>query len=774
MADNLAWLDNLIANDKPAVKDTNIAGTNEATKPAIAQPAVTKPAEVTAPKSSDVAAPKSSDSKLDWLDNLIANDTKVQQTPATTNTAPTTKQPEVNLDGMTEAPPPPGGYKDPNAPQPKKEKTFFESARDFVANASDVFAYPVKKFSNDPVKFISDGVAGVADVAMDLPATAKYLADIYLANVGMPTAAIVNNLLSKTGLVDDHSKEIKEDIKTIQANIKKYDERHDTLGKYGNADAIENIILISIPLMRSYKSAIALEATLGAVTGIKENALDPNHKGPITDSMYVDAALGGAVGAIGTFAINRLAAKLGENAIPKGMDKDVFNWMLSKKLSPEQAADILKDVPKNEQAYRAAMALGDTGKGVMKQAVYSDNLSNQLNILARERANDIAKVGNTLNADEHLAVAGENFKKISELINTYDLPMDMTETFKGIKNIRDVNGITASPAINELNAIRNQWTTNGKDVQLADVLEVRKKVNALIRDADGADKSTLNEVKTAIDKTIDGSSKVPDTVKNALNKANLDYATAVKNKELAEIVNKNIDSHGLMDYKKYMKDLEESGIKTEQAKATAKLAEEYAEKYKNDKMFIGSKGSDRWRSVMGLLGLASTYAQQAVIRWGEYGLNNKVQAKVTKYLKNSKTMYEALSKITTDYKIPEEIRTKFEAEMHKIDKSELGPIEKGIARQGLAKAKAEGENLSKELERIKLQVNKANTEVLSKELALERAQQRNITGKALKLLEQKLENSKDAHAILYKDLLRIEDRIGKNADTQANYRKLSE
>lgn len=769
MADNLAWLDNLIANDKPAVKDTNIAGANEAT-PAIAQPAVTKPA-TTKPTE---AAPKSNDSQLGWLDNLIANDTKVQQTPATTDTVPTaTKQPEVNLDGMTEAPPPPGGYKDPNAQQPKKEKTFFESARDFVANASDVFAYPVKKFSNDPVKFISDGVAGVADVAMDLPATARYLADIYQANVGMPTAAIVNNLLSKTGLVDDHSKEIKEDIKTIQANIKKYDERHDTLGKYGNADAIENIILTSIPLMRSYKSAIALEATLGAVTGIKENALDPNHKGPITDSMYVDAALGGAVGAIGTFAINRLAAKLGENAIPEGMDKDVFNWMLSKKLSPEQAADILKDVPKNEQAYRAAMALGDTGKGAIKQAAYSDKLSNQLNILARERANDIAKVGNTLNADEHLAVAGKNFDEISNLIKTYDLPINMTETFKGIRFINDVEGKSSSPAINELNAIRKQWTTDGKDVQLADVLEVRKKVNALMRDADGADKVKLNEVKDAIDNTIK-TSEVPEAVKNAFNKANLDYATAVKNKELAEIVNKNIDSHGLMDYKKYMKDLEESGIKTEQARATAKLAEEYAEKYKNDKMFIGSKGSDRWRSVMGLLGLASTYVQQAVIRWGEYGLNNKVQAKVTKYLKNSKTMYEALSKITTDYKIPEEIRGKFEAEMRKIDKSELSPIEKGIARQDLAKAKIEGENLSRELERINLQVNKAKTQVLSNKIALDNAKEKSITGDKLELLKQRLENSEDAYNMLYKDRLRIESRIGKNADTQANYRKLSE
>ena len=772
MADNLAWLDNLIANDKPAVKDTNIAGTNEAT-PAIAQPAVT-------PKNNDVAAPKSNDSQLGWLDNLIANDTKVQQTPATTNTAPTTKQPEVNLDGTTEAPPPPGGYKDPNAPQPKKEKTFFESARDFVANASDVFAYPLKKFSNDPVKFVSDGIYGVADVVIDLPATAKYIANIYQANIGMPTAAIVNNLLSKTGLVDDHSKEIKEDIKTIQANIKKYDERHNTLGKYGNADAVENILLTSIPLMRSYKSAIALEATLGAMLGVKENALDPNHKGPITDSMYVDAAIGGAVGAIGTFAINRLAAKLGENAIPEGMDKDVFNWMLSKKLSPEQAADILKDVPKNEQAYRAAMALGDTGKGAIKQAVYLDTLSNQLNILARGRANDIAKVGNTLNADEHLAVAGKNFDEISKLINTYDLPINMKETFKGIRNIADVKGETASPAMNELARIRKQWTENGEDVQLADVLEVRKKVNALMRDADGADKVKLDEVKAAIDKTI-ASSKVPEAVKNAFNKANLDYATAVKNKELAEIVNKNIDSHGLMDYKKYMKDLEESGIKTEQARATAKLAEEYANKYKNDKMFIGSKGSDRWRSVMGLLGLASTYAQQAVIRWGEYGLNNKVQAKITKYLKNSKTMYEALSKITTDYKIPDEIRGKFEAEMRKIDKSELSPIEKGIARRDLAKAKTEGENLSIELERINLRVNKAKTQVLSDKIALDNAKVKKVTDdrsellkQRLELLKQRLKNSEDAYNMLCKDRLRIESRIGKNADTQANYRKLSE
>ena len=765
MADNLAWLDNLIANDKPAVKDTNIAGANEAT-PAIAQPAVTKPA-TTKPME---AAPKSNDSQLGWLDNLIANDTKVQQTPATSTA---TKQPEVNLDGMTEAPPPPGGYKDPNAPQPKKEKTFFEGVRDFVAGASDVFAYPVKKFSNDPVKFISDGIAGAADVAMDLHGTARYVADIYQANIGLPTAAIIDNLLAKTGLTKDHSKEIKEDIKTVQYYINKYDERHNTLGKYGNADAVENILLTAIPLMRSYKSAIALEATLGAVMGVKENALDPNHKGPITDSMYVDAAIGGAVGAMGTFAINRLAAKLGENAIPEGMDKDVFNWMLSKKLSPEQAADILKNVPKNEQAYRAAMALGDTGKGVMKQAVYSDNLSNKLNILARERANDIAKVGNTLNADEHLAVAGKNFDEISNLIKTYDLPINMTDTFKGIRFINDVEGNSASQAMKELASIRRQWTENGKDVQMADVLEVRKKVNALMRDADGADKIKLNEVKDAIDNTIK-TSEVPEAVKNAFNKANLDYATAVKNKELAEIVNKNIDSHGLMDYKKYMKDLEESGIKTEQARATAKLAEEYANKYKNDKMFIGSKGSDRWRSVMGLLGLASTYAQQAVIRWGEYGLNNKVQANVTKYLKNSKTMYEALSKITTDYKIPEEIRGKFEAEMLKIDKSELSPIEKGIARQDLAKAKIEGEKLTQELERINLRVNKAKTQVLSDKIALDDAKDKGVTGPRLELLKQKLQNSEDAHALLYKDSLRIESRIGKNADTQANYRKLSE
>lgn len=177
---------------------------------------------------------------------------------------------------------------------------------------------------------------------------------------------------------------------------------------------------------------------------------------------------------------------------------------------------------------------------------------------------------------------------------------------------------------------------------------------------------------------------------------------------------------------------------------------------------------------MGLLGLASTYAQQAVIRWGEYGLNNKVQAKVTKYLKNSKTMYEALSKITTDYKIPEEIRGKFEAEMLKIDKSELSPIEKGIARQDLAKAKIEGENLSRELEKLNLQVNKANTQVLANRIALDKAQKKGITGDELELLEQRLENSEDAYDMLYKDRLRIEDRIGKNADTQANYRKLSE
>jgi len=724
-------------------------------------------------KSVDTPSLKGGD--LAWMGKFENEFNKKPEIATTTNNKVSEAKPAgVNLDGGTEAPPPPGGYKDPNAPQPKKEKTFFENARDFVAEISEDIAYPVKKFTKDPVKFISDGVSGVVDVAMDLPATARYVADIYQANIGMPTAAIVNNLLAKTGLVDDKSKEIKEDIKTIQANIKKYDERHDTLGKYGNADAIENILITSVPMMKTYKAAIGVEGLLGALMGIKENASDPNHKGPITDSMYVDAALGGAVGAMGKFAVNRLVEKLGENAIPEGMDKDVFNWMLAKKLTPEQAADILKNVPKNEQAYRAAMYLGDSGKGAIKQAAYSDKLSNQLNILARQRANDIAKVGNTLNAAEHLEVAGRNFDEISKLINTYDLPMDMTKTFQGIRNIRDVEGISASPAMNELASIRKQWVENGRDVQMADVLEVRKKVNAMIRDADGADKIKLNEVKDAIDKTIELAPKVPKEVKSALNKANQDYATAVKNKELADIVDKNIDSHGLMDYKKYIKDLEDSGIKTEQARATAKLAEEYANKYKNDKMFIGSKGSERWRSIMSLLGLASTYVQQATIRWGEYGLNNKVQAKVTKYLKNSKTMYEALSKITTDYKIPEEIRGKFEAEMRKVDVSELGPIAKGIARQDLAKAKAEGEKLGQELGDINLQVKKANTQVLANKIALRKAQEKGVKGDELRLLEQRLENSEDAHAILYQKRSRIEDRIGKNINTQAYYRAQSE
>lgn len=760
MADNLDWLDELIANDKPAEKATdsnkNIklehkVGTDEVTLPAV---------EVTAPKDEG-----GNDDQLGWLDDLIANDTKAQDT---------SKPAENNLDGGTVASPPPGGYKDPNAPQPKKEKTFFESARDFVAEISEGMVYPIKKFSKDPVKFINDGISGVTDVAMDLPATARYVADIYMANMGLPAAAMVNNLLAKVGLDDDKSKEIGENIKNVQANIKKYDARHNTLGAYGNAEAVENGLLMLVPVLNSYKGAIALDAALGALRGVKENALDPNHKGPITDTIIRDAALGGAVGGVGRWAMNRLAARLGEDAIPEGMDKDVFNWMLAKKLTPEQAADILKNVPKNEQAYRAAMALGDSGKGALKQASYSDNLSNKLNILARQRANDIAKVGNTINAAEHLEVASKNFDEISKLINTYDLPIDMTKTFQGIRNIRDVEGISASPAMNELASIRKQWIENGKDVQMADVLEVRKKVNAMIRDADGADKIKLNEVKDAIDKTIELAPKVPKEIKNALNKANQDYATAVKNKELADIVDKNIDSHGLMDYKKYIKDLEASGIKTEQARATAKLAEEYANKYKNDKMFIGSKGSERWRSIMSLLGLASTYIQQAVVRWGEYGANNKVQAKVTKYLKNSKTMYEALSKITTDYKIPEEIRGKFEAEMRKIDVSELGPIEKGIARQDLAKAKAEGDKLGRELADINLQVKKANTKVLADRIALREAREKGVTGDKLKLLEQRLENSEDAHDILYQKRSRIEASIGKNADTQTYYRSQSE
>ena len=661
MADNLDWLDELIANDKPAEKasgnlvekaaNKNIkiehkAGTDEVTLPAV---------EVTASKDDD-------DSQLGWLDELIANDTKVQQTKDIAKPA------EVNLNGETEAPPPPGGYVDSSGkanpetwdayyarkknsePESKEE----EGALNFIAKHS-------KKVLKAAEEAVKDVVSGNA-----LAQQAQTALDLFNAKVGYPLATIFENFANSVGLTD--SDFYKKDLENVMKRLDKVDK---SLGVVGNNKYFEvntktamNAIDLLIPVMKSKAAAAAVEGFSNILRGITDRAgenakqTDETKKKDIltTGDVAKDAAIGAVIGV----AASKIGDWLGAHGNPD-IDPKVLQFFIRKGYTEQQARSAMASIPYEQQAYRAAMMTEEAGQGVLGRAMrQSDDMANTGLLKAKHRAQDVYKVADTENVEAIEQVAKDNFSRMKETIKDKNIQVDTADIFKGV-DIQTTDVQLLSNVEKQLLGFKKRLADENYR-NLDEVLTFRETLNKLSDTATPYEKKLIHQIKSNLDDVVDN---LDDDVYGLVKQANSDYKVAMQNKELSQAVKSATNEHGVIDYKKLKETIQEAGLNTEQARATSELLENYAKKFGNDTMFVPQKGSENWRSIMGWLGFIASEAQRRVIRWGEFGNNVAMQDRIIKYLKSSDTPAVTSSKIVTDYKMPSQVLEEFNNTLEK-------------------------------------------------------------------------------------------------------------
>ena len=658
MADNLDWLDELIANDKPAEKatdkNTNIklehkVGTDEVTLPAV---------EVTAPKDDG-----RDNDQLGWLDDLIANDTKVQKTPETSST-PT----EVNLNGETEAPPPPGGYVDSSGkanpetwdayyarkknsePESKEE----EGALNFIAKHS-------KKVLKAAEEAVMDVVSGNA-----LAGQVQTALDLVNAKVAYPLAIMFEDFAKSVGLTD--SDFYKKDLENVMKRLDKVDKSLGVVGhnKYFevNTKTALNAVDLLVPVMKSKAAAAAVEGFSNILRGITDRAGENAKQTDETKKKDIlttgDVAKDAAIGAVMGVAASKIGDWLGAHGHPD-IDPKVLKFFIRKGYTEQQARSAMSGIPYESQAYRAAMMTEEAGQGVLGRAMaQSDDMANKGLLKAKHRAQDVYKVADTENVEAMEQVAKDNFSRMKETVKDKNIPVDTTDIFKGI-DIQTTDIQLLSNVEKQLLSFK-QRLANDSSRNLDEVLTFRETLNKLNDTATPYEKKLIKQVKTNLDDVVD---KLDDDVYGLVKQANNDYRVAMQNKELATAVKNATNEHGIIDYKKLKTTIEESGISTEQAKATTELLESYAKKFGNDKVFVPQTGSKNWRSVMSLLGAISSEAQRRVIKWGEFGNNVAMQEMIIKYLKSSDTPAVTSSKIVTDYKMPSQVLEEFNNTLEK-------------------------------------------------------------------------------------------------------------
>lgn len=658
MADNLDWLDELIANDKPAEKasdsNKNIkvehkVGTDEVTLPAV---------EVTAPKEEG-----GDDDQLGWLDDLIASDTKVQKTPET-NTTPT----EVNLNGETEAPPPPGGYVDSSGkanpetwdayyarkknsePESKEE----EGVLNFLAKHS-------KKVLKAAEEAVMDVVSGNA-----IAQQAQTALDLFNAKVGYPLAIMFENFANDLGLTDSHFYE--KDLENVMKRLHKVDKSLGVVANNGyfnvNTKTAMDAIDLVIPVMKSKAAVAAVEGFSNMLRGITNRAdynsrqEDETKKKPVytTGDLALDAAEGAVIGV----AAAKVADMLGMRGHPD-IDPKVLKFFIRKGYTEQQARSAMHGIPYESQAYNAAMMTEEAGQGVLVRAMnQSDDMANKGLLKAKHRAQDVYKVADAENVEAMEQVAKDNFSRMKETVKDKNIPVDTTDIFKGI-DIQTTDIQLLSNVEKQLLGFK-QRLANDSSRNLDEVLTFRETLNKLNDTATPYEKKLIKQVKTNLDDVVD---KLDDDVYGLVKQANNDYRVAMQNKELVTAVKNATNEHGVIDYKKLKTTIEESGISTEQAKATTELLESYVKKFGNDKVFVPQTGSKNWRSITSLLGAISSEIQRLVIKWGEFGNNVAMQERIIKYLKSSDTPAVTSSKIVTDYKMPSQVLEEFNNTLEK-------------------------------------------------------------------------------------------------------------
>ena len=342
-------------------------------------------------------------------------------------------------------------------------------------------------------------------------------------------------------------------------------------------------------------------------------------------------------------------------------------------LEPQVVDALLKDVPKEDQAYVLSRALGPEGAGYIKQAVSASGDAERIalrNELAAPRNKLLDSIGD-IDIDKARA-------KYADMVET--VAKDYKNVHDGSGMLDDLNflerfyGVTPSKG----NAVVNQMKAvlgDSNKINLSDALEFRGDINYLLSKAKrGSEKVKLNRIKENIDGFI---SRTASTEQKALiDDAVSTYARTMQNRDLADIIAKHSRSGDTIvedgmavvsnpnaistDWVKVKRELADANLNTPEVKMAVNAVEQFAKRFAGDPM-LANVAAVRGSSpdaggVLGAWGYAVNQVKDIFALYGNRAQNLKIQDAILKSIRNSNTNKEFIDALLKNKTIPDEAK----------------------------------------------------------------------------------------------------------------------
>lgn len=409
-------------------------------------------------------------------------------------------------------------------------------------------------------------------------AGSKFLVDPVTTDIGQAAAGARRSItlslgkmledgLSSAGFDIGH--ESTENLKKVNKYIEDYNKQHSD--EFIHPSTVGSLVSqLFVPMAKTKGVVIATEAFLSALDGIGKNNS--------YEDVLKDAAIGAAFGAGSMWLFNQIARRVG----PLSYGTKI---LIAKhpELTMEKALEILKGVPKKDQAYVLGQALDDADfLGFFNGAVNRLNDDKlKLKWLAKQRNKSVADI------------IGDTEKQVTEAKKYYGEMADMlaadshnTFAFSSIANSLDslIRRYDSNPkALSIVNNMKADIAAGAGYMNVRTALEFRQDLNYLLNKAKRfKEKEALELLKNSTDKFIrnnlseEAFAMVEDATKN--------YTRAMNNRDFIELLDKHTERH-ITDWIGFKKALKKEKLDSPEVDKAIDVVNVFTKKFKLDKEF---------------------------------------------------------------------------------------------------------------------------------------------------------------------------------------------
>jgi hypothetical protein len=342
-------------------------------------------------------------------------------------------------------------------------------------------------------------------------------------------------------------------------------------------------------------------------------------------------------------------------------------------LSEETAAEILKGVPRRDQAYALANYMEDGDlSGFIKASVVKNKDKGLLKQQMKGRMQGVQDVlGDT---EKQILDAKAQYKEMTEMLtkdnhNTFDFSSMMPN----LENLITRYDKSPSKALGILNNMKADIELGKGTMNVRTALEFRQDLNYLINRATRyKEKELLGQIKTGVDGFI--KRNLDDAKLTQVDDAITNYSRAMNNSDFLEIMNKkNITNNSITDWVAFKNALKKEKLSSPEVDKALDIVDVLATKFKADgKLRSATVMKGQSDTALTALGVRSWFIQKILDPLDTIFVQSTrhreltIQSEILKSIRNAKNPREMVSQITKNKNIPEAAKTVINRDLNEL------------------------------------------------------------------------------------------------------------